>query len=313
MISASLMISASGRRLDVFRAIIERGGINAAADWLGVSQPSITAHVRALEQQVGADLFRRQRGRKNVATPAGEALYRYACEAAAHRSELHGKLRELASHRANSLSLAVQRSIANYTMPAVLAVFLKARPSARVVMHSETQEAVHALATSGSVDAAILFGNGSDGPQVIGRQELVLIAAATHPLARRKMVSMAELGAYAFVGGLPRSEFFGLVEKALQQAGLKNYNVILHLQDSVAVKNAVLQGIGLACTLACVVEQEVESHRLVVLRTDVPLQPLTVDVVLPDGTAPSLWTEFLNVWRNVQTKPGRVDLRRTGS
>lgn len=295
------MLSASGRRLDVFRAIIERGGVNAAANWLGVSQPSITAHVRALERQVGASLFKRQRGRRNVVTPAGDALYRYACESAAHRSELNGKLRELAGHRANSLSLAVQRSIANYTMPAVLAAFLKAHPAARVTMRSETQEAVHDLAASGSVDAAILFGDGTEGPQVIGRQSLVLIAAASHPLARRKVVPMAELGTYAFVGGLPSSQFFGLVERMLQRAGLETYNVILHLQDSVAVKNAVLQGIGIACTLACVVEQDVESGRLVVLQTDVPLQPLTVEVILPDENPSPLWTAFLAVWRAAQS------------
>ena len=294
------MVSASGRRLDVFRAIIERGGVNAAADHLGVSQPSITAHVRALERQVGASLFKRQRGRRNVVTPAGEALYLYACESAAHRSELTGKLRGLASQQANSLSLAVQRSIANYTMPAVLAAFLRAHPTARITMHSETQEAVRDLALSGKVDAAILFGSGHEGDKAIGTQELVLIAAAGHPLARRKRVSIAELDAYAFVGGLPSSQFYGLVEAALGKAGVRNYRVILHLQDSVAVKNAVLQGIGIACTLACVVEQEVESGRLVVLRTDVPLEALTVEYILPDASSTQLWNDFLDSWRKAQ-------------
>ncbi len=294
------MVSASGRRLDVFRAIIEHGGVNAAADRLGVSQPSITAHVRALERQVGAALFKRQRGRRNVVTPAGEALYLYACESAAHRSELTGKLRGLASQQANSLSLAVQRSIANYTMPAVLAAFLKAHPNARVTMHSETQEAVRDLALSGRVDAAILFGTDEGVSSAMGRQDLVLIAAANHPLARRKRVAVSELDTYAFVGGLPRSQFFGLVETALNRAGVKNYQVILHLQDSVAVKNAVLQGIGIACTLACVVEQEIESGRLVVLRTDVPLQPLPIEFILPDATPSPLWKDFLEVWRKSQ-------------
>jgi DNA-binding transcriptional LysR family regulator len=299
------VVSASGRRLDVFRTIIERGGVNAAADHLGVSQPSITAHVRALERQVGASLFKRQRGRRNVVTPAGEALYLYACESAAHRSELTGKLRGLASQQANSLSLAVQRSIANYTMPAVLAAFLRAHPTARITMHSETQEAVRDLAVSGRVDAAILFGTGDDGAPTIGRQDLVLIAAANHPLARRKRVGVSELDAYAFVGGLPSSQFFGLVETALHRAGVRNYQVILHLQDSVAVKNAVLQGIGIACTLACVVEQEIESGRLVVLRTDVSLHPLPIEYILPAVSPSPLWTAFLDVWRKEHGAPMR--------
>jgi DNA-binding transcriptional LysR family regulator len=293
---------ASGRRLDVFRTIIERGGVNAAADWLGVSQPSITAHLRALEREVGASLFKRQRGRRNVVTPAGDALYQFACEAAAHRRELHGKLRDITQHQTNSLSLAVQRSIANYTMPRVLATFLKLHPTARVSMHSEIQETVRDMAAKGAVDAAILFGSSPDGTP-IGSQNLVLIAATSHPLARRKRVSVSELGTYAFIGGLRNSQFFALVEAAMRKAGVPDYNVILHLQDSVAVKNAVLQGIGIACTLASVVEQEVASGRLAVLKTDAPLPALPIEVLLPDAGASALCQDFLKVWHSILQTP----------
>jgi DNA-binding transcriptional LysR family regulator len=294
---------ASGRRLDVFRTIIERGGVNAAADWLGVSQPSITAHLRALEREVGVSLFKRQRGRRNVVTPAGDALYQFACEAAAHRRELHGKLRDITQHQTNSLSLAVQRSIANYTMPRVLAAFLKLHPTARVSMHSEIQETVRDMAAKGTIDAAILFGGTPEGSHVIGHQALVLIAATSHPLARRKRVSVNELGTYAFVGGLRNSQFFALVEAAMRKAGVPDYNVILHLQDSVAVKNAVLQGIGIACTLASVVEQEVVSGRLAVLKTDAPLPALPIEVLLPDAGASALCQDFLKVWHSILQTP----------
>lgn len=294
---------ASGRRLDVFRTIIERGGTNAAANWLGVSQPSITAHVRALEREVGTTLFKRQRGRRNVVTPAGEALYQFACEAAAHRHELHGKLRGISQTETNSLSLAVQRSIANYIMPRVLAAFLKLHPSARVSMHSEIQETVRDLWAKGTVDAAILFGQSTEASNVIGSQDLVLIAATSHPLARRKRVAVEELGSYAFVGGLRSSQFFQLVAAAMRAAGVPRYDVILHLQDSVAVKNAVQQGIGIACTLASVVEQDVRSGRIAVLKTDVPLPGLPIEVLLPDAGSSSLCQNFLKVWHSIMLAP----------
>jgi LysR family transcriptional regulator, low CO2-responsive transcriptional regulator len=181
----------------------------------------------------------------------------------------------------------------------VLAAFLKAHPAARVSMHSETQEAVRELAATGAVDAAILFGNTAEARHVIGSQELVLIAATSHPLARRKRLPMSELGAYAFVGGLRSSQFFGLVETAMRTAGVRDYNVILHLQDSVAVKNAVLQGIGIACTLACVVEQEVESGRLIALRTEAPLPALPIEVLLPSAKPSPLCQDFLKTWQTL--------------
>ena len=47
------MISASARRLSVFKAVVEEGGFNRAAMRLDISQPSVGAHVKALEQQAG--------------------------------------------------------------------------------------------------------------------------------------------------------------------------------------------------------------------------------------------------------------------
>lgn len=76
------MVTASIRRLQVFKTVVERAGINAAATHLGVSQPSVTAHIRALETQTGTPLIIRQRGRRHLRlSPAGEQLYQYACEA----------------------------------------------------------------------------------------------------------------------------------------------------------------------------------------------------------------------------------------
>ena len=74
------MISASPRRLSVFKSVVERGGFNAAAAQLGIAQPSVGAHIRALESQIGQPLFHRQRGSRPRLTKAGEALYTFAVD-----------------------------------------------------------------------------------------------------------------------------------------------------------------------------------------------------------------------------------------
>ena len=77
------MISASPRRLTVFKSVVDLGGFNAAATELGIAQPSVGAHIRALESQIGQPLFHRQRGSRPKLTKAGEALYTFAVELAA--------------------------------------------------------------------------------------------------------------------------------------------------------------------------------------------------------------------------------------
>jgi molybdate transport repressor ModE-like protein len=74
------MISASARRLSVFKAVVEEGGFNRAAMRLDISQPSVGAHVRALERQAGHPLFERKRGARPRLTKAGEAVYSMALE-----------------------------------------------------------------------------------------------------------------------------------------------------------------------------------------------------------------------------------------
>ena len=81
------MISASARRLSVFKSVVDCGGFNVAANQLGIAQPSVGAHVKALEAQLGQPLFQRSRGSRPRLTKAGEAVYAYAVDVLA-RSEV---------------------------------------------------------------------------------------------------------------------------------------------------------------------------------------------------------------------------------
>ena len=74
------MIDASARRLLVFREVVDLGGFNAAATRLGIAQPSVGAHINALEAQVGQSLLVRHRGARPQLTEAGRIVYELATE-----------------------------------------------------------------------------------------------------------------------------------------------------------------------------------------------------------------------------------------
>jgi DNA-binding transcriptional LysR family regulator len=105
--------NSSLRRLNVFRTVVDCGGVNAAAEHLGISQPSVTAHLRALEAQLGSTLFMRSRGRRNVITPTGEALYKYADEALAKSLEFQATVKRFDPAAAQTLSIVIQQALAN--------------------------------------------------------------------------------------------------------------------------------------------------------------------------------------------------------
>jgi DNA-binding transcriptional LysR family regulator len=268
------MISASPRRLAVFKAVVDCGGINAAADHLEISQPSVSAHIRALEAQVGSPLFARRRGRTNQTTTIGQAIYTYACQSLDKSREMDLELRKLQRGEKQGFLLGSQRNFTNHVLPAHLADFLQQHPEARISVHSETQDALIRMLASSVFDVCLLLGYG-DAPdfhaEVVGSEQLVIIASPEHSLSGKKQIDPAVLSEYPFVAGLETSYFFRLTRESLRQVGVIDYPVALHLQDTVAVKQAVKLKVGVACTMASAVESEVEKNELVILDVAAPL------------------------------------------
>ncbi len=69
------------RQLETFLAIIDFGSIRAAADFLGISQPTVSKQMAAMERKLGMAVLERQRGSRAEPTPAGALLVAKAREA----------------------------------------------------------------------------------------------------------------------------------------------------------------------------------------------------------------------------------------
>src|SRR5215207_11390103 len=63
--------------LEIFRAVVQEGGINRAAGKLNRVQSNVTTRIKQLEERLGLALFRRQ-GRSLVLSPEGDVLLSYA-------------------------------------------------------------------------------------------------------------------------------------------------------------------------------------------------------------------------------------------
>lgn len=273
------MLTASFRRLEVFKTVVECGGVNAAADELGIAQPSVSAHIHALERQIGSPLFRRERGRTRQTTSVGQTFYAYACETLAKAQTAHLELRKLQSAEQREFILGCQRTLANHVLPVHLARFLESRSATQISVHSKTQDTLEHLLRASLFDVCVMLARAEAtayNSEVVGRETLVIIAAPDHPLAGRRRLAPARLNEWAFVGGLKTSQFFVLIRAAMRQIGIADCRFTLHLQDTVSVKQAVQHHVGLACTLASAVRAEVAAGTLVILDVAAPAMSLPV-------------------------------------
>jgi DNA-binding transcriptional LysR family regulator len=273
------MISASARRLSVFKSVVDCGGFNVAANQLGIAQPSVGAHIKALETQLGQPLFHRSRGSKPRLTKAGEAVYAYAVDVL-QRSEVTTRaLADLRSQATQEITIAVHRDIAAYFLPERLTAFAARYPKVRVITRVGTiEEMVKQVQAQVATIVLFLAFKPISGIrcEVLGQQGLELVAAPQHPLAKRDNLSSDELGRWSFVTGLRNSRFYKMTDAALKSIGIAAYEIAMEVEESTATKEMVRRGRALACLPHCSVAAELKNGSLTSLNLAERLPRLNV-------------------------------------
>ena len=263
------MISASARRLSVFKSVIDAGGFSAAALRLGIAQPSVGAHIKALELQIGQKLFFRHRGARPQLTKAGETLQAYAIDFLQKSQATTLTLSDLRSSDTHEVSLALHRDVAPKMMATYLANFTRSYPKVRMVTRTGTIEDVMTLVHEHVVSLAIVLTAGSVSglrSELLSPIPLWLVVAPDHPLAKRKKVQPEDVLRFPFFTGLRNSRYMQMAGKALKDVGISQFDIAMELQDSVSVKEMVRLRQGIAMLPSCAVDQEVAAGTLVVVQ-----------------------------------------------
>jgi DNA-binding transcriptional LysR family regulator len=290
-------LSISPRRLQVFQLVVTTGRFSGAAHQLGIAQPSVSAHIRALEEQIGQPLFVRNSGRSPILTEAGRALYEYASDALKRSGDAASALSGMQSPSNSQLTIAAQRSIANHLLPPVLSGFLQKNSGIQIGTHSEIQENVLKLARTGQANIGLFFALGSIADltsEVVGHQPLAFVVSPHHELANRRKISAKELSEYPLVGPLSESMFGQTIEIALRKVGIARPRFITRLQDPAGIAAVVRTGLGVACTPRCNVDTDIRNGLLKPLSLD--FEPPWLQVRLayaPDGYVSNATQQFV--------------------
>ncbi len=138
-------------RLRVFRAVAEEMSFRKAAEVLHLSQPAVSQHIRALEEEAGVRLFDRARGEGHGSqislTEAGRVLLGYANTAAETMAEAQRALAGLNDEAVGELRLGASTTVAQYVLPRILGAFLRQYPQVKLSLISgNTEKIVEAVA-----------------------------------------------------------------------------------------------------------------------------------------------------------------------
>lgn len=230
-------------QLRAFHVVAQAGSFSLAARTEGLSQPTLSAQVKALEATYGVGLFDR-RGRGVQLTPSGQSLYSVTTRIFAAEEEARALL---AGGRALTHGhLRVSADSAYHVMPILAA--LKARHTGLTfTLKIDNSAAVLSHLTDHGADVAVMAKVTSD-PRIhsmkLREDRLVLFVPRAHPWAQRRRLKLADLAGQDIVvrerGSITREVF----ETGLAQAGVVPGSLI-EVQTREAVREAVAAGFGI--------------------------------------------------------------------
>jgi DNA-binding transcriptional LysR family regulator len=176
-------------------SVAEEGGFTRAADRLRVAQPSVSAAVRALERELGIELFHRSGGRVRP-TPAGDALLPWARQVLVDCEAGRDAVTDLMGLRRGRLSLGATPTLTTVVLAPVLADFHRRYPGLEVSLTEDGSRRLVTALERGELDLAVVIlpiHHSWVRTEALAEEELVLAVPRDHPLAGRASVGVAEL------------------------------------------------------------------------------------------------------------------------
>jgi len=261
------------RRLQVFHAVAKHLSFTKAAEALFMTQPAVTFQIKQLEEHLNTRLFDRAQGRIAL-TPAGVVALDYAERILGLSDELDKRLKEMSGHTAGPLLIGASMTIGEYVLPQLIGKFKARFPAVVPTLFVGNSEAVQDRVAERTLDLGFIEGDShlaSLLTEVCCEDELQVVCAPSHPLAKEPFALPAALTQYPYVNREAGSGTRAVVDRYLQQAGVspESMNVVVELGSPEALKGLVATGLGFAIMSRVIAAKELQLGQL----AQIALQP----------------------------------------
>ncbi|MCW4030661.1 MAG: LysR family transcriptional regulator [Candidatus Bathyarchaeota archaeon] len=259
--------------LNTFLTVARTHNFSVAAKELQTSQGTVSHHIAALEEYFEAEFFKR--------TPIGvdltdegrilkESAEKILQEAQAAKAKISASKHTLSG----IVRIAASTIPEEHIIPGLIAEFQKHHPDVKFKIKAEDSLSSLTSLQNGAVDFAGVgtirgFEEKFDFLEV-GEEQLVLVAACNHPLAKRKTVKLAEILSYPFIN---REETSGTrleIEQLLKNNGytLEELKVVFELGSTESVLTAVSEGRGISILSSIAAQKALAAGFINVIRIE---------------------------------------------
>jgi len=238
-----------------------------AGEEVNLSQPSVSVRIRQLETELGVKLFE-QLGKRVGLTEAGSLLIPHARRVIAAIEDAKHAIDELQGLERGSLRIGASTTPGMYLIPKTIAQFKTRYPRIEIQLGINDTRQIEDGVVRNQFDFGFVGGHlAGDEVEVDPwlTDQLVLIVAPTHALARKKSVRPEALRDEKFILREQGSATRATIVKHLEQSNLPVESV-MEMENPESIKKAVQNGLGIAFISVFAVEAELKAESLVAVQ-----------------------------------------------
>lgn len=253
-------------RLQIFCKVVELRSFSRAAKVVYLSQPTVSSHIRDLENHFECKLVDRL-AREVVPTKAGNLLYGYATKIVDLKQEAENALAEFHGKIKGRLTIGGSTIPAGYILPPLLGRLKKNYPDVVVNLVQGDTERIIRDTLEGNVELGIV-GAKAQEVQLVQKKiiddQMFLIVPRDHKWATRRHVVMGELVREPFIMREPGSGTRKSIEQVLDKSGhsIDALNFVAEMGSTEAVRQGIKAGVGVSVLSECAVAEELAAGSL---------------------------------------------------
>ncbi|MFI7134109.1 LysR family transcriptional regulator [Nonomuraea sp. NPDC050153] len=276
------------RQLEYFVAVAEEQNFTRAAERVHISQSGVSAQIRQLERELGAELFDRS-GRTATLTVAGRAALEHARAALAAAGAVGEAVGEVTDLIRGRLTVGMVIGCTVTPLFDALAAFHRAHPGVELVLLEDNSDRLIDGVRAGTIDLA-LVGTATDALEglealTIISERLVVTVPPDHPLAELPQVGLRELEAYPIACMPPGTGLRAVFDQACAAQGRRP---AIALQASAADAIADLAARGVAVGILSDSMAARHRDRLVARTISDAAEPALLALVWRTGHGPAV-------------------------
>lgn len=251
--------------LIVFVMVAEKRNFTRAAEALHMTQPAVSQHIRLLEEKLGTALLERN-NKKVEMNKAGMIVYRHAKEILHQYGQMQRLLDELMGKAGGDLAIGASYTFGEYCLPHIIAKLKKRYPLIKPKITIANSKRIGRWVQERELDIGIVDGSESEHgtAEAFAEDLMVVVAAADHPLAKKRDLSWQALADEVWI---LREESSGTREITAKLFAEQDFQPrsLLEFGSTQVIKESVQAGIGISLLSRYTIVKELAGGDVVIL------------------------------------------------